>query len=203
MKVMCLKKSTMKYSCNAYLVLGTWSTLKDVNTLVDVGTDSAIIEEISKIYTGVGKKPVDQIIITHEHFDHAGGIMEIKSKYNAKVYAFKKFEGVDETLKDGQIIRIGDRDFEVIHTPGHSSDSICLYSAEDEVLFSGDTPLRICTPGGSYSSDFIKALERLMRYKIKTICSGHDSPVEIDVKDILNRTLVNVRNSLKSSGNNS
>jgi glyoxylase-like metal-dependent hydrolase (beta-lactamase superfamily II) len=203
MKVICLRKNKLKYTCNAYLVLGNWSTLQDINTLVDVGTDSSIIKEISQIYTGVGKKPIEKIVVTHEHFDHAGGIKEIKSLYKAKVYAFKKFEGVDEVLMDGQIIRMGDRNFEVIHTPGHSSDSICLYSAEDEVLFSGDTPLRICTRGGSYSSDFIKALERLMRYKIKTICPGHDTPIDINVKDILNRTLANVRNSLESSGQNS
>jgi len=195
MKVMCLKKSRTKYTCNAYLILGTWSTLKDVNTLVDVGTDGSIVEAISKIYTGVGKKPVEQIIITHEHFDHAGGIKEIRSLYNAKVYAFKQFEGVDETLKDGQIVRIGDRDFEVIHTPGHSSDSICLYCEEDKTLFSGDTPLRVSTPGGSYSIEFIQALENLIRRDVRTIYSGHDNPVEENAGDMIRRTLLNVKSS--------
>jgi glyoxylase-like metal-dependent hydrolase (beta-lactamase superfamily II) len=193
MKVMCLKKNGLKYTCNAYLVLGSWGTLQDVNTLVDVGTDGSIINEISKIYTGVGKKPVEKIVVTHEHFDHAGGVKEIKSLYKAKVYAFKKFEGVDEVLMDGQIIRMGDRDFEVIHTPGHSSDSICLYSAADEVLFSGDTPLKINMAGGSYSIDFIQVLERLMRCNIKTIYTGHDSPIEEKAMDTLERTLMNAK----------
>jgi glyoxylase-like metal-dependent hydrolase (beta-lactamase superfamily II) len=195
MKVMCLKKSRVKYTCNSYLILGSWSTLKDVNTLVDVGTDGSIIKEILKIYTGVGKKPVDQIIITHEHFDHAGGIKEIRSLYNAKVYAFKQFDGVDETLTDGQIIRMGDRDFEVIHTPGHSSDSICLYCEEDEVLFSGDAPLRVGTPGGSYSIEFVEALKKLMKRKIKIIYSGHDAPLENNTQEVLERTLFNVKSS--------
>jgi glyoxylase-like metal-dependent hydrolase (beta-lactamase superfamily II) len=195
MKVMCLKKNRTKYTCNSYLILGTWSTLKDVNTLVDVGTDGSIIQAISKIYTGVGKKPVEQIIITHEHFDHAGGIKEIRSLYNAKVYAFKQFEGVDETLKDGQIIRMGDRDFEVIHTPGHSSDSICLYCKEDKTLFSGDTPLRVGTPGGSYSIEFIQALENLIRREVRTIYSGHDNPVVENAGDMIRRTLMNVKSS--------
>jgi glyoxylase-like metal-dependent hydrolase (beta-lactamase superfamily II) len=195
MRVICLKKNGIKYTCNAYLILGSWSTLQDVNTLVDIGTDSSIAKEIETIYTGIGKKPVDKIIITHEHFDHAGGIGEFKLIYNAKVYAFKKFEGVDEVLKDGQVVRVGDRDFEVIHTPGHSSDSICLYCEEDGVLFSGDTPLRINMPGGAYSIEFLEALEKLMRLNIKTIFPGHDPPIKENAIDIIERTLTNVKSS--------
>jgi glyoxylase-like metal-dependent hydrolase (beta-lactamase superfamily II) len=195
MRVICLKKNGFKYTCNAYLILGSWSTLQDVNTLVDVGTDGTIAKEIENIYTGVGKKSVDKIIITHEHFDHAGGIKELKLLYNAKVYAYKKFEGVDEVLKDGQIVRMGDRDFEVIHSPGHSSDSICLYCEEEGILFSGDTPLRINMEGGSYAIEFIQVLEKLMRYNIKIIYSGHDNPIEENAMDIIERTLMKVKSS--------
>ena len=68
MKVICLKRNSMKYTCNAYLILGSWNSLQDTNTLIDVGIDASIINEIEKINTGVGKRPVEQIIITHEHF---------------------------------------------------------------------------------------------------------------------------------------
>ena len=196
MKVMCLNGNSLKYTCKSYLVLGSWNSLQDINTLVDVGTDASVISEIEKIGTGVGKRPVEQIVITHEHFDHAGGIKEMKSWCNAKIYAYKKFHGVDEVLRDGQTLRIGDRRFEVIHMPGHSSDSICLYCKEEEILFSGDAPLRIMTVGGSYSPDFIDALEKLMRCNIKTIYPGHDKPIQGKAKDLIGTTLMNAKDSV-------
>ena len=195
MKVICLKGNSQKYTCNAYLVLGSWNTLEDTNTLVDVGTDASIIEEIEKINTGVGKRPVEQIILTHEHFDHAGGIMEIKQKYNPKIYAYKDFKGVDEVLRDGQIITMGDRQFEVIHTPAHSSDSLCLYCEQEKVFFSGDTPVRVMTVGGSYSEEFINALEKITRRNIQTIYSGHDKPIREKVRDMMVETLKNIKSS--------
>ena len=102
---------------------------------------------------------------------------------------------MDELLDDGQRMKIGDREFEVIHVPGHSSDSICLYCKEDEILFSGDAPLRIMTAGGSYSADFIDALENLMRHPIRTIYPGHDEPIQGKATDIIRTTLRNVKNS--------
>jgi glyoxylase-like metal-dependent hydrolase (beta-lactamase superfamily II) len=195
MKVICLKGNSQKYTCNAYLVLGSWNTLEDTNTLVDVGTDASIIEEIEKINTGVGKRPVEQIILTHEHFDHAGGIKEIKQKYNPKIYAYKDFKGVDEVLRDGQIITMGDRQFEVIHTPAHSSDSLCLYCEQEKVFFSGDTPVRVMTVGGSYSEEFINALEKITRRNIQTIYSGHDKPIREKVRDMMVETLKNIKSS--------
>jgi glyoxylase-like metal-dependent hydrolase (beta-lactamase superfamily II) len=117
------------YSCYAYLVLGDWKRLEDINTLVDVGTDGFIIEEIERINTGVGKTAVEQVILTHNHFDHAGGLPAIRAKYNPRVFSFNNTNGNGdiERLQDGQILRLGDRQAEVIYIPMHSHDSICLY----------------------------------------------------------------------------
>ncbi len=195
MKVISLRGNNRVYSCNSYLVLGSWNTLQDINTLVDVGTDGSIIAEIEEINTGVGKRPVEQVVITHNHFDHAGGIKEIKSRYNAKIYAYKDSEGVDEVLKDGQIIRMGDRDFEVIHTPGHSSDSVCLYCEKEKALFSGDTPVRIMTVGGSYSGEFISAFEKITRRNIHAIYPGHERPIMERAREMMTTTLNNMKSS--------
>jgi glyoxylase-like metal-dependent hydrolase (beta-lactamase superfamily II) len=141
----------------------------------------------------VGKTPVQQIIITHEHFDHAGGIKEIKSWCDAKVYAYKRFDGVDEVLKDGQVIRMGDQDFEAIYVPEHSSDSICLYCREDGVLFSGDTPLRIMSLGGTYHPEYVRIVERLKKLPFTAVYSGHDTPSRKGIGEMLDTTLKCIR----------
>ena len=94
---------------------------------------------------------------------------------------------------------MGDRDFEVIHIPYHSNDSICLYCAEERVLFSGDTPVRILSAGGSYPPDFIASMERLANLDIEAIYSGHDEPVRSNAGRMIQATLVNIQHPLAST----
>lgn len=193
MRVIPLKRNPKAYSCNAYLVLGDWNRLEDVNTLVDIGSDGFIIDEIERISTGCGKKHVEQVILTHGHFDHVSGLPDILKQYNPTVYAFSNDGEAMELLKDGQVIRMGDRDLSVIHAPSHSNDSVCLYCAQEKVLFSGDTPLRILTPKGSYEPAFVSLLERLALMDIQVIYSGHDPPVRSNACGVIRATLANVR----------
>lgn len=193
MKIIGIKGDERIYTCNAYLVLGTWKRIEDVNGLIDIGTNGSVMDSIEMISTGVGKRPVERVVLTHNHFDHSGGVMEVKRKYNPEIFACKKFDGVDEVLSDGQIIKLGDRDFEVIFTPGHSDDSICLYCAEEKVLFSGDTPLKIMTKEGGYSQEFISSLERIAQREIAIIYSGHDTPRTNNIHEMLHTTISNLK----------
>jgi glyoxylase-like metal-dependent hydrolase (beta-lactamase superfamily II) len=183
------------YSCNAYLVRGDWNAISDVNTLIDVGADDYVLSRLPFISTGVGKKPVEMVILTHNHFDHAGGLRRVIEKYNPEVCAFSKSEGVTRLLDDGEYLKIGDRAFEVIPVTAHSNDSICLYSSDDKTLFSGDTPLNIKSPGGTYPLSFINSLERLVSLDIEIIYSGHDDPVTHGAKAMIANTLLNVKKS--------
>ncbi len=196
MRVVCLKRDKNVYSCNSYFVRGDWNRIEDMNTLIDAGSKDTLINDIECTSTGLGKQPLTQIVLTHSHSDHIAGLMEIKKRFNPTVYAFTMFEGVDELLVNGQVLVIADREFEVIHTPEHSNDSVCLYCAKEKVLFSGDTPLHIMTPGGSYEEHFISVLERMDRFGIKTIFSGHDDPVISSASDMIRNTLANVRKSI-------
>ncbi len=197
MKVVLLNHNDRVYTSKAYFVLGSWKRLEDLSTLVDVGIDGSILSALEKIHTGVGKRKVDQVILTHNHYDHTGNLAAIKNLYNPVVYAFSKGPYVDKCLKDGDMIRLGDRVFQVIHTPAHSSDSVCLYCKEERVLFSGDTPLRILSLGGRYPDEFIRILVRLRELSIQVIYSGHDAPYTMGISEMLEHTLENVKASTK------
>ena len=90
-------------------------------------------------------------------------------------------------------MKLADRWFEVIHTPGHTSDSVCLYCEQEAIIFSGDTSLIIPTTNGSYQEEFISALERIARRNITAIYPGHGSPITNGVKQLIYASLDNVR----------
>ena len=200
MKIIPILGKNDVYSSNVYMVMGDWKRIEDLNTLVDVGNDPSIIEVIGKMNGGVGKNKVEQVILTHDHSDHTGILPLIKAAFHPKVYAFSPFlEGVDHILKHGDTIRMGDREFEVLHTPGHSSDSICLYNPDHGVLFVGDTPVMIRSVDGAYEEAFFQALAILCSRNIQTIYFGHGDPVVDHAQDMLRTSLRNVRVSIANA----
>lgn len=196
MKVIRLNSNPKIYSGNSYLLLGAWNTITDINAVIDTGSDDYLIDEIEKVYTGVGKNPVEKVVLTHNHFDHMGGALSVKNKYNAKVYA-KLFSGnvVDHIVNDGDVIKLAEHEFYVIHSPGHSTDSICLYCEEEQILFSGDTTLQIRSSRDSYTEDYLETIQKLAMLKIKTIYPGHGDPIIDNPEDLLRITCRNVSKS--------
>ncbi len=80
-------------------------------------------------------------------------------------------------LTDGDAIELGDRSFSVLHTPGHSPGSICLWEAESQTLVSGDVlvdgePLLDQLPRSS-PADFAASLRRLAELPVRTVYGGH------------------------------
>jgi len=198
MKIINLTRDTNIYTSNVYLITGTWNTLLDVNTLIDVGRDPSIIEKIHNCSTGVGKQKVEQVILTHSHYDHTEMLPEIIKEFNAKPFAYSPYlEGVS-VLINGEKVKAGDGTLEIIHVPYHSSDSICLYSEEERVLFAGDSPLIIKTSQGCYGKAFTAVLERLVKKKIDTIYFGHGSSYTGDCNKMLARSLRYAKKSQKN-----
>lgn len=189
MKIVPLRKSPATYSCNSYLILGDWNRIDDVNTLIDPGIDGFIIAEIRELSTGFGKEPVEQVILTHNHFDHAAGVAALRDAFGCRVYAYHEGPLVDEVLHDRQFLKAGDDFLEVLHTPGHSGDSVCLYAARLQALFSGDTQVRVIAAGGSYCREYVDVLRRLNAMNIQRIYSGHDQPVLSGASGMLKSSL--------------
>ena len=201
MKIANLTKGTSVYTSNVYLVTGSWNALEDRNTLIDVGRDPAVFDKINQASTGVGKHRIDQVILTHSHFDHCSLLPRIREAYKPDVYAFSKYlKGVDTVVRDGDLLRVGDETAEIIHTPGHSSDSICIYCRESQALFAGDSPLIIRTDDGSYSEEFITALKKICRKDVAAIYPGHGDPVLRNCNEILLKSLRNVRSAMRRQG---
>jgi len=189
MRIVELSQNRAIYTCRSYLLLGDWNRIEDVNTLIDPGTDDSVLTEIESLSTGFGKNRVERIILTHNHFDHAAGTVPLKKHFGARVYAWCEGDGVDELLYDGQILNAGDSNLQVFHTPGHSSDSICLYDQQHKVLFSGDT--LFCQGVGRtdlpYSSkaDLQKSLRDLFKFPPSTkVFPGHGEETTIGDEQI-------------------
>ena len=193
MRVFRLRPTGETYTSHAFLVLGDYSRLSDTNTLVDTGRDPAVLDDLRNYPTGVGKTAVAQVLLTHSHYDHVSLIPEIKARYGARILAWNPhLPLVDHVLADGDRIPAGDREFEVIHTTGHTDDSVCFYEPHQELLFAGDTPLVVNSVGGDYDEAFVTVLERLCVLPIRTIYLGHGDPLTTNCRAQLERTLANV-----------
>jgi glyoxylase-like metal-dependent hydrolase (beta-lactamase superfamily II) len=81
------------------------------------------------------------------------------------------------TVRDGDIIDLGDRAFEILHLPGHSPGSIALWESSTKTLFSGDAiydgPLLFDLPGSSIA-DYVHTLRRLLALDVAVVHAGHD-----------------------------
>ncbi len=189
MKIIKLRTNPLIYSANSYLILGTWNRINDVNTLIDTGSDDYILEHIETIHTGLGKNKVDQVVLTHSHFDHVGGAPAVKEKYHARIFASNNFHGADCSLSDNDTVLIGDCFFNVLNTPGHSSDSISLYCEEEGILFSGDLTLKATGTEVYYTEEYINSFKRLSKLKINIIYPGHGEPIIKNAAQLINDSL--------------
>ena len=117
------------------------------------------------------------VVATHEHFDHVSTISKLAINLGAKVVAHVNSPIVcDVRVEDGGELKLGEKRVRVLHTPGHTEDSICLYTGKE--VFTGDT-LFVGTIGKfdrvRAESMYVSLHEVLLRLPPSTIVyPGHD-----------------------------
>ena len=149
---------------------------------------------------------ITHIVVTHSHLDHSPLAAELSSATSAPVYAFGDAfagrseimsslaqasplgggEGIDtqfvpdRIIRDGDTLRIGDIGLDVIHTPGHLGNHICL--AWGDVCFSGDHVMgwssTLISPPDGDLTDFMASCAKLQARTWSRFFPGHGDPIE-------------------------
>ena len=110
--------------------------------VIDPGSDTAAVLNV------VGEREVLAVICTHGHAAHVAAAIEVAERDEAAVALHRKdrllwreaqlADEPDIDMEDGGIFEVADATLEVIHAPGHTDGSVCLYSPELGVVFTGD-----------------------------------------------------------------
>ena len=146
-----------------------------LGVIIDPGFDTEkIFNKASQM-----KLTIKYLIDTHEHPDHISGNMDLSEKTGAKIVAHKDAKiKKDLAVKDEAIIRVGETNIKVLHTPGHSPGSICLLV--DNKLITGDTLFvgecgRIDLPGGNAEDLYHSFFDKILKISDNVeIYPGHD-----------------------------
>ena len=126
--------------------------------ILSIDSDVLIIDpgdEYEKIIDKVYGKNILGILITHSHFDHVGAL----KYFNNVVYNYYNLSEKN--------YNIGKFSFDVIYTPGHTSDSICFYFKEENIMFTGDFIFKNAIGRTDLGGDYIeikKSLNKIRNY---------------------------------------
>jgi len=203
MEVRNLTERSEVYTSNAYLCSPSLpdsdsesDDRKNCGILIDTGCDPLILPALKQIEYENRRQPVCQVILTHSHYDHTKILRDIKAIWQVTTYAYSAYlNGIDHVIKGGETVQVNGNNFDLIHVPGHSTDSICVYCREEQLLFSGDSPLMIWGTEGTYELSFVKAFEKLVQLPVRTIYPGHGDVIAKDCNRILDQSLRNLRKS--------
>jgi hydroxyacylglutathione hydrolase len=147
--------------------------------------ESAVIDpswELEKIFAILEKNgwKVKYIINTHTHFDHILGNEQVAAVTGARIIQHKdSTETYDIPVEDGQIIQVGKIMIRIVHTPGHSKDSMSLV-VNNELVLTGDTLFvgncgRVDLPGSDASEMYDSLFEKIAKLEESLVVyPGHD-----------------------------
>jgi len=178
--------------CNTYVI-------KDnLNIIIDPGLTQflpALIQDLQN--DGIDPKDIDIITNTHLHGDHCWANEAFKEISEAKIlshplqkrfyditviktsnfFGLQPVEFKEDDYLDNNRLSSGDMEFELIHSPGHSPDSISFYCKQERVLICGDVIFaqntgRVDLPGGN-ADELKQSIEELSQLEIEYLLPGH------------------------------
>ncbi len=196
---------------NAYFL---WNEQKDC-LIIDPGS------EADKIFGFVKENKLMPIaiLLTHAHYDHIGAVDDVRNMWNIPVYIHKKEQSwlvdpslnlsdkvpymepirlkeADEIISSEGLLEIGPFKLEIFETPGHSPGSVSYYSAEEQLVFSGDALFessigRTDLPFGNTDTLMKSIHQKLLTLPEETlVLSGHGGETtigqEMDTNPFLN-----------------
>ena len=214
MKIIILKELKIETwigdKTNCYIIQDEKS--KETMVIDPAGDVDKIIEMLDIL-----QAKLKYIYLTHCHGDHIGGVEELKQRcggqvvtqrlaaenllnININLTSYIGNKGItvetDARVDDKDLLHLGDLEFEVIHTPGHTSGGSCLYCKSEKLLFSGDTLFRgtwgrTDVPTGDFEAVISSIMQKLMVLPDDTIVyPGHgkstmireEKPIYLELK---------------------
>lgn len=192
-----------EFSCNIYVITG------DYLTIVDAGNDYTAFVELFEL--SFEPTDIQKVVLTHGHRDHAMGVFELLRSYPSLIesggFELILHEAAPLELKEvvqqfgfpvtevrgGETLELGGFEWEVIHTPGHTIDGICLYHAPTRTVFTGDMvlPHAMAEPdefAGGRLDHYLFGLKALLKKDIENLLPGHGIPVASAGKTVIEQT---------------
>ncbi|MFB6094417.1 MAG: MBL fold metallo-hydrolase [Halanaeroarchaeum sp.] len=185
-----LTEDASVFTSNVFVVPG------DRTTLVDAGAMPGVVDAI-----GAHVSSLDAVVVTHQHADHVDRLDDVVAAFDPAVLAAADHPHRTRSLADGDVVRIGGEDFDVVATPGHADDHLAFVS--ETTLFSGDLVVYEdeAYSGGSFGRtdlagqsretlvESIETLSDRVPDTVEAIHPGHGPSHAGDVHDVLVRAL--------------
>lgn len=187
-------------SSNIFVVVG------DYLSVIDPGNDYTAFMQLFA-HPEYAPEDIRKIVLTHGHPDHAMGAMELfrypAIKNNPQLELIIHSDGPSELkriiqqfrirlteVKGGETLDLGGFGWNVIHTPGHTLDGICLHHAPSRTIVSGDMalPYGMAAPdkhAGGRMDHYLLSLRTLLGYEIENVLPGHGQPVPSQGKQVV------------------
>ena len=151
---------------------GNWTYLIDGDRPVLIDAGVATPSHLDAIDAAVGARDL-HLVVTHAHSDHIAGAAAIRerrpsTRLSKMPWPIRDRELPWTPLADGDTIETGEGILQVVHTPGHAPDHVCLWHAESRAVFVGDmlqqgTTVVIPASHGGSVADYLASLDRLLR----------------------------------------
>jgi glyoxylase-like metal-dependent hydrolase (beta-lactamase superfamily II) len=194
-----------EFSSNVYVMNGASLAI------VDPGNDYTAFMEVGRL--GIQLSQAKKVVLTHGHQDNAMGTLELLHFYPGRARGLEllmheagprefrelgnEFDCTVTLLKGGEKLELAGIDWEVIHTPGHTVDGICLYHAPSKTMITGDTVLPQDTAApdahaGGRLDYYLASVRSLLEREVENLLPARGPVVASIGRQVIERTYENL-----------